>query len=592
AVAFAVGRRQAAPDTAAAPAERPAGVVAVLPAEVAASAEDGWLRLGLMDLIATRLGGAGVAVLPSDNVVRWVPAGTRRDDAVAILRRATERSRLVVPTARRAGSGWIVRAELIEADGRSQAVQAQADNVIVAAERVADGLLDRLGKPTSGKPTDAAGLSGTELLQRIDAARLARQPEQALALIDAAAPALQRDASVRLRKAQVALDLGRTEAAREQLSALAAEVPAEADPSLLAGVQRSLCIALAQLGRPDDALKTCDAAIALLEGHGTPSELARTYNDRGVVYLMRKQYDLASGDFARAKVAANVAADALLLAQIEGNESNMQSRQGHFAEVAATQQRIGRRFQQFGMIDEYVKSLIGQTSAWITLLHPLEALEASSLAMAEAPRVEHAGTRIDAYLVRANALERSGRFGEERVLLDRAVQEATGPSLAIERGIARASLARIELASGAPDLALPSARRALDDLQSPAAGVHCADAWLSVVRSLDALHRLDEAHAEAQAFSAWAAASGDLSIALLGRLAAAEQAVAADRVDDAETAYQAALDLARRWSAPDLLCEVVGSYGRFLLARGDLPRASAVIGQVSGYAEADFDAAL
>ena len=572
--------------------ERPAGVVAVLPAEVLATAEDGWLRLGLMDLIATRLGAAGVRVLPSDNIVRWVPAGTRGDEAIAILRKATERSRLVVPAVRRSGSTWTVRTQLIETDGSAQALEAQADSVIAAAEQVCDRLLERLGKAALAPQAHGAGFSEAELVQRIDAARLAHQPEQALALIDASAPAQAQQSSVRLRKAQIALDLGRVEPAREQLAALATEVPVESDPSLVASVQRSLCIAQLQLGRLDEALAACDASLRLLDGRGTPSDLARTYNDRGIARLMQGRYDLAGRDFARAKIAANLAADALLLAQIEGNESNMQSLQGHYAEVAAAQARIGRRFEQFGMTDEYVKALIGQTTAWISLLHPLEALEASSLAVAQAPRVEHAGTRVEAYLVRANALELSGRFGEARVLLDRALAQTSDSSLKMERGIARAGLARIELASGAPDAALPLARQALDDLDTPQASAHRADAWLSGVRSLGALHRLDEAHAEARSFSAWAAEVDAPSITLLARLAEADQAAAADQPAQAQIAYEAALDLARHWSVPDLLCETIVSFGRFLISRGDLPQASAIVGQVSGYAEVDFDAAL
>ena len=120
-------------------------------------------------------------------------------------------------------------------------------------------------------------------MQRIDAARLARQPEQALALIATATPALQDNPAMRLRKAQIALDLGRIEPARAELEALIAHLPSETDPDLSANARRSLCIALSQLGRTDEALKACDGSIRLLEGRGTPSALARTYNNRGIV---------------------------------------------------------------------------------------------------------------------------------------------------------------------------------------------------------------------------------------------------------------------------------------------------------------------
>ncbi|HEY0230895.1 MAG TPA: transcriptional regulator, partial [Dokdonella sp.] len=235
-------------ETAAAAADRPVGVIAVLPAEVVASSDDAWLRLGLMDILATRLATAGLAVLPSDNVVRLVPAGTRREAALASVRGVTERSRLIVPAVRRSGSDWIVRAELIDAAGQTRIVEAQADNVITAAGTVSDRLLELLARRAPAVLADAAHLSEAELLQRIDAARLARQPAQARALIDAATPSLQQMAQVRLRRAQIDVDLGDSEAAQKQLAQLAADVSAEADPLLHAFAQRSRCVALARLG--------------------------------------------------------------------------------------------------------------------------------------------------------------------------------------------------------------------------------------------------------------------------------------------------------------------------------------------------------
>jgi hypothetical protein len=43
---------------------------------------------------------------------------------------------------------------------------------------------------------------------------------------------------------------------------------------------------------------------------------------------------------------------------------------------------------------------------------------------------------------------------------------------------------------------------------------------------------------------------------------------------------------------PSALSETVNSFGRYLLAQGDLPKASSVIGLVARYAESDFDSAV
>jgi tetratricopeptide (TPR) repeat protein len=596
AIALAVNWR-ARPSTAAAPTatptqELPADVTVVLPADVAASAEDAWLRLGVMDLLATRLREAGVKVLPSDNVVRLLPAGTRRNDAITLLRRLSARGTLIASVVRRTGALWIVRAELLDAGGANTADEAQSENVIDAARTVADRLLLRLGKPAGGALPDHRELSEAELLQRIDATRLAHQAAAARALIDAAPTPLQRTLPVRVRRAQIDLDLGNSEVARQQLDALAGETSAEADPLTLARIQRSLAIALSRLGQADAALRACDSGIALLEGHDLPDEVARTFNTRGIVHLTREEYDLASQDFARARIAANLAVDSLLLAQIDGNESNLQALQGRYAEVVATQQRIGQRFERFGMIDEYVMSLINQGSAEITLLRPLDALDTSSRMMALLARVQNAAIRLQGYLERANALELNGRLGEQRAILDRAVEEADNESLTGERALARAGLARVELAEGQPAAALTSARQALSALPAPTYNAHRSGVWLTLVRSLQALGRRDEAASEARAFAAWAATSNDDSVAVFAHLAEAEQAANERRADAARAAYEQTLGIARRWSAPDVVREVVTSYGRFLIDQGDLAKAGTIIGLVASHADVDFDAAV
>lgn len=578
--------------TPAATADRPVGVAVVLPAEVAASADDAWLRLGLMDMLGTRLAAAGVPVLPSDNVVRLAPAGTARDAAIAAVRGVTERARLVVPIVRREGSVWIVRAELVDGDGEAQAVEARGDSIVAAARDAADALLERLGHRPGRTPVDAVSLTATELAQRVDAARLARSPLDARALIDAAPPALQQTPAIRLRRAQIAVDLGESEAARDELEALIASVSAEADPVLVARANRSLAVVLSRLGRPEPALAAIDRAIALLAGRDLPGDVARAYNNRGVVHLTREQYDLAAQDFARARVAADLAVDSLLLAQIEGNEANLQAVQGRYAEVAAIQERVGRRFERFGMTDEYARSLVNVSTAQLTLLRPVEALETSARALALIERVQHTGTRLVVYLERANALELVGRLGDARAMLDRAVHEAGDDAYAAERAIARAAQARLELGAGQPASALELARQALGALPEPAYNAHRAGAWLTLVRSLHALARVAEAGGETERFVAWAATSSDDSVRLFARLAQAEQAASERRDADARAAFDDALALAGRWSAPDVVRETAASYARWLIARGDTAQASAVAGLVARHADVDYESAL
>jgi DNA-binding winged helix-turn-helix (wHTH) protein/tetratricopeptide (TPR) repeat protein len=578
--------------TATAPSALPADMIIVLPAEVAASPEDDWLRLGLMDLLATRLRAGGLAVLPSDNVVRLVPLGTARDAAIAGVRGVAERSHVIVPVLRRSGADWILRAELLEPDGSAHTVQAQTDNAITAAGKAANSLLDLLGKRTPGETTSPAALSQTELLQRVDAARLAGDPAQARALIAAADTNLQSLPEVQLRLGMIDLRTGEFEAARQRLADLAAKVSSEDDALLRARVQSYLCIALARVGQMPAGERACDQAIALLETRDQPAELGRVYSDRGIIRMLLQHYDLASQDFARARIALNLAGDALQLAKVDGNESNLDVAQGNYSEVIAIQQRIGERFERFGMNNELVTSLNNQTDAHLALLQPLDALKTSDRAFALLDRATDASVRYLTRLQRAATFERNGRLGEARVLLDDLIAEADPERYAAERATARNIEAHLELASGQPDAALLLAQQAIPGLPAPPYGEVRASALLTAMRSLHRQGLVEQAAAELKTFTAWANSTTQPEIRLYAQLADAEQAAAENRPEPARASYEQALAQAHRWGVPSALGETVNSFGRFLLAQGDLPKASSVIGLVARYADLDFDAAV
>jgi DNA-binding winged helix-turn-helix (wHTH) protein/tetratricopeptide (TPR) repeat protein len=570
----------------------PADLTVVLPVEVSASTEDGWLRLGLMDLIATRLRASGLIVLPSDNVVRLVPADATRVAAIAAVRRVAPHGRVIAVAVGRTGDDWVVRAELVAPEGDTRAVQAQSGNAIAAAGEVADRLLESIGRRAPREAMNAQRLSQAELLQRVDAARLAGDPAQARALVAAADAALQAQPEVQLRIAQVDLRTGEFEAARTRLATLASTVPAESDALLHARVQSYLCIALARVGRMQDGIAACDHAIALLESRAQPAELGRVYSDRGIIRLLLQQYDLAGQDFARARIALTLAGDALQLAKVDGNESTLDTAQGRYADAIEIQQRIGAQFERFGMINELAASLSNRTDAHLALLEPKPALETSDRAFALLERVTDASIRHLIRLQRAEALERNGRLGEARIALDEVIAATSNESATAEHAIAQAREARLDLAAGQFEAAVLLARQASPALPAPPYADIRAETWLSLIRGLLRVGHGDEAEHELAAFTAWANAGSDPVAQRRARLAQAEQAAAARHLDVATRAYDEALAMAQRRGVPDALAEVVSSYGAFLLAQGDLPQASAVIGRIARYAPLDFDAAV
>ncbi|MEP7042472.1 MAG: winged helix-turn-helix domain-containing protein [Dokdonella sp.] len=584
--------RATRPTTAAAPiaAAPPADITVVLPVEVAAAPEDDWLRLGLMDLIATRLRTSGLAVLPSDNVVRLVPAGGARDAAMAAVRGVGERSHVIAASVRHSGADWMVRAELVEPDGSTHAVEAQTDNAISAAGKAADALLELLGKHAPDEAMSTARLSQTELLQRVDAARLAGDPAQARALIGAADASLQALPEVQLRLAQIDLRTGAFEASRARLADLAGKVTEESDALLHARIQSYLCIALARVGQLEAGERACDRAIGLLETRNQPAELGRVYSDRGIVRKLQEHYDAAAQDNARARIALNLAGDALQLAKVDGNESVMDMALGRYGEAVSVQRRIEQTFRRFGMNNERVVSLNNQAAAHLALLQPLDALECSDEAIAVLDKVTDASIRYATALQRADALRYNGRLGEARVLLDELIAQTSGEESAVEQAVARAMEARLDLDTGQPAAALLLARQCIVVRPAPTYDDVRAQAWLTVVRSLDHLGRSEEAATALKSFAAWAPVDNP-EVQLTLQLAMAERA-AVEHDPATRDRYAAALAQATRWAVPAPLAETVASYGRYLIAQGDLPQASSVIGMVSRYADHDFDAAV
>src|SRR5690606_30384628 len=90
----------------------------------------------------------------------------------------------------------------------------------------------------------------------------------------------------------------------------------------------------------------------------------------------------------------------------------------------------------------------------------------------------------------------------------------------------------------------------------------------------------------------WTAAQREPVAAIFAQLALAEQAAAEKRDDEASRAYQAALAGATREGVPADIAEVAASYGRYLIAHGDLAGASAVVGLVARWASLDYGCAL
>lgn len=575
-------------DTAANADATPSEILAVLPTEVFADPGDDWLRLGLMDLLATRLRTAGVAVVSSDTVVRAVGAERSSERAAAAVRAAIDVGEWIVPAVRKSGNDWIVHAELVRAGGRRSSVQEQANNPVVAADAVARRLLALLGRAAADERADA-DVSVTELLQRTDAARLAENLDLARAVIANAPEPLRALPEVRERAIRIDLRAGEFERARAAIQTLLGDVPAEADPVMHARLQENLCVAEMRQGQSQAAMAACDRSIELLETRSEPLALGRAYNNRGILHARRNQLDAALADFARSRVALNLADDPLLLAQLDGNESTVEMARGRPAEALPTLQRAGRTFQRFGMINEFVTAQVNQIHAHLMLLQPLEALQASDAGWSERIRITDPEVRTTFERDRAEVLAANGRLNEARLVLDGLIHAAG--SDAVRLAPLQATQAELDRAGGQPAAAVLPARQALRGLNSGEEAHERARAWLLLVRALRESGDAAAAADEAARFAAWVKPDHPPRARLFGAVAQAETAAAAQRDKAAVAAYEAATVIAGETSA-DGAAEVAASYADYLIANGQLARAAVVAGPLARHAERDYEAAL
>jgi|GEM_PF-91290 len=591
--AFAWQRHRApAPEHAAAAAARSGGALAVLPARLDADADSTWLRLGLMDLVAGRLRGAGLTVAPSENVVSAARAAKDEAGVADAVRRALDPRWLIAPSARKTDAGWVVSLELRERDGKPREIGAQGADAVAAARAASERVLDLLGRPAADDAAAAAKRPFDEWLSRVDAALLVDDLDAARRLLQSA-PAERRQApDARLRQALVEFGAGRFDVARADLERLLADVPAETDPVLRARIMSSRGAALIRLGRNAEAESDLDQALTLLEGHAEPALLGKTYMRRGVARSLLGRYDLAVADFAQARVAMQLAADALGAAQVELNEGALNGVRNHPADALQSFQRAEAMFARFGVSSELVTTMANQIVAYRVLLQPAEALAVSERSLALFGRLPSPDLEHLLKLRRAQAFADVGRWSDAAMLLEelaRAIDPVREPELAAMTATGRAELA---LARGRADEALALAAPAVEGLLEPGFASTRAEAWFVAIRALQALRRDGEAGEAVRRFAAWSAEAGNSTFVVHARLAEAEQAVVERRFDDADRLYADALRLAGAQNVPADIADVARSYGGMLIARGELVRAAPVVGQVAGFAGRDFGCAL
>lgn len=278
-----------------------------------------------MDLIAHQLSDGGVAMVPSESVVRLIDADSTVDVVQTALRAATGARSPIESTLRRLDDLWLLRLTMVDTAGTRHQVQARGGDPIAVARDAAQQLLVLLGRPSRIAPADVADLPLTELSadRGLDAGRRrgdcrpaarGRPPEQRAWL------------ELRLREAQIDYQAGRTEAAYRKLTALARRDRRRIRSGAARAHPEQAGSAARVLGDFRGRAIGIRRGDALLGDRHEPVTLGQAYVGRSISYIEQGQYAAASDDFSLARTVFQSIDDQFELSMAEYCEGLMEIR--------------------------------------------------------------------------------------------------------------------------------------------------------------------------------------------------------------------------------------------------------------------------
>jgi DNA-binding winged helix-turn-helix (wHTH) protein/tetratricopeptide (TPR) repeat protein len=560
----------------------------VLPVTLDAPPESAWVRLGLMDLVATELRRGGVATAPSETVVSLVSA--RSAGAPAIDTAAFPTTLIVRPVASLANGRWTVRLEAHDAQ-RNLRVDARSDDPVKAGRSAADELLIKLGRTPPADAADNLSVAQETLRQRVNAAVFSGQLDVARNLIATATPALKATPEIALSEAKVEFFAGQYERCRQQIEALLGRLPADASAGLRARALNTLGAAYFRLGRIDEADKVYAEAIRLLENANEPELLAKAYIGSGGVASQRLQLEKAAADYGRARTLLELANDAFGVAAVDLNLGMNAMQRGQPAAALPMLRGASDRFAVLAGEDALAATLVAIVDADLAVLDVKDALATSERF---APLQAHGGNqrqRWELTLARARALAGAGRLNDADALLAR-IADASDPAQdAIVRAQANGLAADIAIGRSDCARAVDFATSAMTPTLQTAIAPAYAKVWRSRVTGLQCSDQVETAAAEIARLRAWTESVGDDSVRVELALAEAEQAVAERSRDEALSRYGDAMAAVAKRGIPEEMVAVGLPYVRNLIAAGRVDEAVSVNGRIASWADRDARAA-
>ncbi|MBO9663130.1 winged helix-turn-helix domain-containing protein [Dokdonella sp.] len=565
-------------------------VLMVLPFDVDAPRDAGWVRLGAMDLVGDRLRSAGLPVLPSDSAMA-VLRGVKPDAGAPSPEQLDPRlgvGILVQGRAARSAQGWDVVLSGTLADGRQLRVQASDADVIVASRRAADLFL-RDGFGRSAADGESASPQEDALLGRLSeahAAMLAGNLDQARTVLTALPPAQAADPRAQIQRARLDLLGGRLAEARQDLDAVLDHGALDAH-SALYGSAMSVSAKLHYRSRRfAEAERDYGNAIRVLQNAGSPDELGNALAGRAIARTVLRQLDGAAADLGQARIQLQQAGDRPGLAQVDMYFGVIEGERGRFEAALPYLSKAADTFDAFGVVERTVTSLHVLLDAQMELLQWSDALATSDRQWALRERVGDPALALLVTTRRGRVLLGLGRHRE-------ALQLAA-EAQSVSNGLGSQNLRYLydfqtELAwsLGQWKSAADAADRALASWPQEPTAKRRAYLVLLRQRSLIADGRADPAQIEPPL----QLADPQPTLAML-ELARAEWAAYRRNEAQAQQHYEEALKMVTEEGGPSRLVAVAASYADWLLGSGRLEQASALAGRTSVYAARDFGSAL
>lgn len=472
--------------------------VVILPVEMdpAAAADVAWARLGLMDLLASRLRAQGIVVPPSESVLAALAALPPPPPGTALRPQMLQADLLLQPRLSRLPSGWEFSLDGRRASGADLHLQHQHPQVLLAAAAVGDTLLANLGQTRTGKNATSG-----ETALRLRAALLGNELGSIRDWLAALPPAQRSDRETRYLAAELDYRAGRLSESRAALDDLLGDAELAADAAFRGRVLAARgSIAMRQR---DDVASERDfaaAIVALADSGGR--DLGRALMGRGGIALRQQRLADAQADLAHARGLLDAAGDDLGVARAEVNLALLDRRQGRPLEALDQLQSAATRFGNYAAVNELSATLGSIVDLQCGLLRWDDALASSDRAQRLLPQLVDRQLRTRVQQARVEVLLGLGRLAEAGAALqivaredavddtDTTRSELLAAELALARGERAAAVhARsVLMRDGAPrDLRLRAAQ-VLQALSSPlpqfamaAAGNEAADdvdTWL------------------------------------------------------------------------------------------------------------------